>query len=90
MAVDHGEHRSRRQPRSAGQLVEPGQVKRSEQPLPEMAPVVEDRIAEIERGLAGDTTNLIVTDGEVARLPGAPKIGAVASVDLAGHREAAA
>ena len=47
-------------------------------------------MTEVERGLAGDATNLIVADGEVARLPGLAKIGAVADVDLAGHRHAAA
>src|SRR5436309_13895786 len=55
-----------------------------------MATVVEHRITEIEGGLAGDTTNLIVADGEVTRLEGAPKIDAVAGVHLAGHRQGAA
>src|SRR5213594_1591490 len=90
MAVDHSENRSPRQSRLASQCVEPGQVERGENHGTGMATVVEHRITEIEGGLAGDTTNLIVADGEVTRLEGAPKIDAVAGVHLAGHRQGAA
>ena len=65
-------------------------IKRGEQNDPDMAPVDEDGMAEVERSLAGDTANLIVADGEIAGLPGAAKIGAVANIDLTGHRHAAA
>ena len=90
VAVDHGEHRSRRQSRLASQFVEPGQVERGENHGTDMARVVEDRIAEIDGGLAGDAPDLILADGEVTGLEGAPKKGAVASVHRAGHREGAA
>src|SRR5262249_8638425 len=55
-----------------------------------LASVVEHRIAENESGLAGDAPDLILADREVTGLDGVPKIGAIANVDRAGHREGAA
>ena len=90
VAVDHGEHRSRRQSRLASQFVEPGQVERGENHRTDMARVVEHRIAEIDGGLAGDAPDLILADGEVTGLKGTPKINAVAKVDLVGDRDGSA
>jgi len=74
----------------ASQFVEPGQVECGENHGTDMASVAEDRIAEIDGGLAGDAPDLILADGEVTGFEGAPKKGAVASVHRAGHREGAA
>ena len=90
VAVDHGEHCSRRQSCLPSQFVEPGQVERGENHRTDMARVVEHRIAEIDGGLAGDAPDLILADGEVTCFEGAPKIDAVAKVDLVGDRDGGA
>src|SRR5262249_26968653 len=90
VAVDHGEQRSRPWSRLASQCAEPGQVERGEDYGTDIAGVVEHRIAEINGGLAGDATDLILADGEVAGLEGAPKIDAVAKVDRVGNRKSTA
>src|SRR5262245_35771290 len=55
-----------------------------------MAPVVKDRIAENDDGLAGDAPDLILANNEVTGLEDAPKINAVPNIDRAGHREGTA
>ena len=49
-----------------------------------------DRIAEIDGGFVGDAPDLILADGEVTGLNGAPKIDPVAKVDLVGDRDGGA
>jgi hypothetical protein len=85
VAVNHGEHCSRRQPRLPSQFVEPGQIERGENHRLDTARVIEHGITEINARLVGEAPDLIFADSEVTSLEGAAKIGAIAKIDFAGE-----
>jgi hypothetical protein len=64
----------------AGKTIDPAKAQRREHHRPHLSGGVENRLGEVDGGLAGDAADLVVADGKVARLQRPLKIGPVAGV----------